>query len=106
MTGQVAPMVASSWIEKLGGDSMRVAFRIPPALGVGAGFAVEKGRSARNAQTKSLNLRLFIREPPRGEIVGIEESLSECYLLCQIRISTSHPIGSPRDTNADDNIFV
>jgi len=62
MTGQVAPMVASSWIEKLGGDSMRVAFRIPPALGVGAGFAVEKGRSASNAQTKSLNLRLFIRE--------------------------------------------
>src|SRR6266436_10326626 len=92
MTGQVAPMVASSWIEKLGGDSMRVAFRIPPALGVGAGFAVEKGRSARNVQTKSLNLRLFIREPPLGEIVGIGQSLSECYLSCQITTSR-RPLG-------------
>src|SRR4029077_2508171 len=89
MTGQVAPMVASSWIEKLGGDSMRVAFSIPPALGVGAGFAVEKGRSASNAQTKSLNLRLFIREPPLGEIVGTGQRLSECYLLCHTAVRST-----------------
>jgi hypothetical protein len=69
-------------MEKLGGASMRVACKMPPGFGASAEFAAETGRSARIAQTKSLNLRLFIREPPRGENVGIGESLSECYLLC------------------------
>jgi hypothetical protein len=67
-------------MEKLGGASMRVAFKMPPALGASAAFAAETGRSTRNAQTQSLNLRLFIREPPLGEIVGIDQSLSEWYL--------------------------
>jgi len=92
-------------MEKLGGASMRVAFKMPPAFGASAEFAAEKGRSARNAQTKSLNLRLFIREPPLGEIVGVGQSLSECYLSCQITTFTP-PVSSPPDTNVDDNIFV
>src|SRR5215472_264961 len=60
IAGQTAEIVVSSWIEKLGGASRRVALRMPPGFGVSAEFATETGRTARSAQTQSLQLGLFI----------------------------------------------
>src|SRR5215472_10495527 len=62
IAGQTAEIVVSSWIEKLGGASRRVALRMPPGFGVSAEFAAETGRTAKSAQTKSLQLGLFIAD--------------------------------------------
>src|SRR5215475_11514000 len=80
-------------MEKLGGASMRVAFKMPPALGASAAFAAQTRRSTRNAQTQSLNLRLFIREPPLGEIVGIDQSLSR--MVSRISNMSNHFLMRP-----------